>query len=933
MHFFANQKYNNMKKITTLLLLLCCAYWGMAQNTISGKLIDADTGDPLIGATILLSGTQKGTTSDIDGNFILESVPKGEQKIIITYLGYQEQEMPFSVSEDINTGSLKLKKDDVVLDEIAVIADIAVDRKTPVAVSTINLETIESKLGNNEFPEILNKTPSIFATKGGGGFGDARINIRGFNQRNSAVLINGIPVNDMENGWVYWSNWAGLSDVTRQMQVQRGLGASKLAISSVGGTINIVTKTTDQKRGGNVSVGVGNDGYAKFGALFSTGLLDSGWAFTFQGTRTMGRGYIDANYIDAWSYFGAISKQINERHQLAFTAIGAPQKHGQRSYREDLSKYVTAPESINNISDNDSMNVEFTQFIKDSKVADFNDRIDTTFGSFSPLGNVRYNSDWGIKDGEIFNLRENFYHKPQFALNHYWDVNSNLFIGTSAYYSLGRGGGTGDIGSIDGKRIYQFSKDKNGLYRIEDYIAWNSGSNNVEGFPEVGNVADSLRGHVTSWGNGIVKRASMNEHNWFGVLSKAEFGISENLNLIGGIDLRKYVGLHYRKAIDLMGSDVWLDRDDVNTPEKYVIADDKLAGNPGEDGKIDYDSDGRVGWQGAFAELEYSKEQLTAFVSGAISNTSYVRIDRFDYLKDSDLSTTGQYNFLGYTAKAGANFNINQNNNIFLNAGYITKAPIFDSVFPENSNNIDDINADALNEKIVGLELGYGYRSKSFKANLNLYRTNWQDKAFNDSYFDETTEMYYFYNVIGIDALHQGIEVDVAFAPVKGLNLLANVSLGDWKWKNEGIANVFNDRDSLVAIINVYADGLKVGDAAQTSFYLGADYKFDFGLGLDAGFVFRDKYYTEFDITEIQEKPENIDDAQPLLLPSYGLLDAGVSYTIKLNNDSKIRLRLNLDNVLDELYVADAEDDDNLYKSNGLFGFGRTWNASVKYYF
>lgn len=127
------------------------------------------------------------------------------------------------------------------------IRDVARDRQTPVAVSTIKATEIQEKLGSQEFPEILKSTPSVYTTKQGGGFGDSRINIRGFDQRNTAVMINGMPINDMENGWVYWSNWAGLSDVTSAMQVQRGLGSSKLAISSVGGTINVITKSAGQK--------------------------------------------------------------------------------------------------------------------------------------------------------------------------------------------------------------------------------------------------------------------------------------------------------------------------------------------------------------------------------------------------------------------------------------------------------------------------------------------------------------------------------------------------------------------------------------------------------------------------------------------------------------------------------------------------------------
>ena len=87
----------------------------------------------------------------------------------------------------------------------------------------------------------------MYATQGGGGTGDSRISVRGFDQRNVAVLINGVPVNDMENGQVFWSNW-DLGDVTKSLQVQRGLSASKIAVPAVGGTINVLTKGFDDKR-------------------------------------------------------------------------------------------------------------------------------------------------------------------------------------------------------------------------------------------------------------------------------------------------------------------------------------------------------------------------------------------------------------------------------------------------------------------------------------------------------------------------------------------------------------------------------------------------------------------------------------------------------------------------------------------------------------
>ena len=90
----------------------------------------------------------------------------------------------------------------------------------------------------------MNSVPGVYATRLGGGSGDASVNIRGFKQENVALLLNGIPMSSVENGLVYWNNWLGLSEATQQIQVQRGLGASQVALNSIGGTINIITKTT-----------------------------------------------------------------------------------------------------------------------------------------------------------------------------------------------------------------------------------------------------------------------------------------------------------------------------------------------------------------------------------------------------------------------------------------------------------------------------------------------------------------------------------------------------------------------------------------------------------------------------------------------------------------------------------------------------------------
>ena len=163
---------------------------------------------------------------------------------------------------------------------------------SPTAVSQVTALEIEERLAGQEFPEVLKNTPGVHANGQGGGWGDSEIWMRGFDNTNVATMINGVPMNDMEGGTVYWSNWQGLSDVTSVMQTQRGMGASKLSSPSVGGTINIVTRGIDAKKGGVLSYALGNNGYNKVAFSVSTGLLKNGWAITVMGSRTWGDGYI-----------------------------------------------------------------------------------------------------------------------------------------------------------------------------------------------------------------------------------------------------------------------------------------------------------------------------------------------------------------------------------------------------------------------------------------------------------------------------------------------------------------------------------------------------------------------------------------------------------------------------------------------------------------
>jgi hypothetical protein len=425
----------------------------LGQTKITGSVVD-DTNQPLPGASIVVKGTTNGTSTDFDGKFSL-STTTNSGKLVVSFIGFQSKEVPFSSSK-VNLGAIQLAEDDS-LDEIVITAtSFAIDRKTPVAVSTIKASDSERKLGSQEFPEILKSTPGVYATKSGGGFGDGRINLRGFNSENVAVMINGVPVNDMENGQVYWSNWAGLADVTSAMQVQRGLGAAKVAVPSIGGTINILSKTSDVEKGGNIIAATGNDGFQKYGFTLSTGLMNNGLAATVSFAKTSGEGYVDGTQFDGYNYFVNFSKKINDQHTLSFTTFGAPQRHGQRQNRSTV-------ETIRNAQ-----------------------------------SGIRFNPDWGFKNGQVTSIEDNFYHKSQSSLNHYWTISDVTSLSTAVYASYGSGGGGGTAGT----NRTLFNERIGGADQPVDF----------DNIVEINKANGAL-------GSEAILRASRNDHECYGILS------------------------------------------------------------------------------------------------------------------------------------------------------------------------------------------------------------------------------------------------------------------------------------------------------------------------------------------------------------------------------------------------------------------------------
>lgn len=866
----------------------------------------------------MVKGSTIGTITDYDGSFKLGNVPDGSQTLVVSYLGYND--MSYDVAANgqmMDLGAIMMKGNANVLGEVVVTGtmDIVTDRRTPIALSNISAKDIQMKLGNQEFPEIMKNTPSIYTTKQGGGYGDGRISVRGFDQTNTSYIINGQPVNDMENGRVFWSNWAGLQDIASVIQIQRGIGASRLAVPSVGGTVNIVTKSTDREEGGFVNVGVGNDGYLKTTLSYGTGEMENGLSASVLIGRWQGNGYVDGTKGEGYNYLAAFGYNVGNGHKINASFLGAGQWHHQRDLWLSIRDYE---------------NYGGDDFRK-------------------------FNGDWGMRDGEEFTFRRNFYNKPLASVNWDWEISDKTTLATVLYGSWGRGGGTGPRGRNFG--IYPFREDltaamsddglpyrtSEGLIDFDAVIA-----NNQSGTPYTGGVSgfaggiiganDSDLGGVDGINTNVaIRRSSINSHNWYGGIVNLNHQIGD-LKLGIGLDGRSYSGLHYRILNDLLGLDGYAATGDSNNSPNIIntSAEARPFVSINLDDKLNYYNIGNVNWLGVNALAEYATSSFSAVVQGGVSNQSYQREDFFRYSGDEQQSDT--HSQLGGFVKGGVNYSINGQHNVFANAGYILRQPNFDAIFPNFANNISD---NIENEEILSYELGYGFDGSALDVNVNLYTTSWGNRFITRGFtFDSGAEGTATFS--NLSNIHSGIEIEADYEVTNDLSLDVMASFGNWTYNGDVESEVFDDNQESVGTGTLYLEGVKVGDAAQTTLSLGADYKIIDGLSVDASYLYFDNLYADFAVTDDTFLEPN--NAGAVKLPSYGLMDFGLTYNHNMKNDQLLTFRVNVNNLLDTEYIAEsntnipAEAGDETY--NGVnklnyvwFGFGRTWNASLKYSF
>lgn len=249
-------KFSIPRLVTNFLLIAGMSSFLMAQQgSVSGRVTDADTGDPLVGANVLVVGTNLGAATDVNGEFSISRVPAGAQRLNANYIGYGSQSMNVDIPADGSANAdFTLSVAALNLNEVVVTgAGTAVEKsKIGNSVGVVNMESLEDAPITN-FSDILQgREKGVVMLPNGGLNGEgASIRIRGtstLSQSNEPVVyIDGVRVDNSASGVGPGGTPSRLDEINpdaiERIEILKGAAAASLyGTQAANGIIQIFTK-------------------------------------------------------------------------------------------------------------------------------------------------------------------------------------------------------------------------------------------------------------------------------------------------------------------------------------------------------------------------------------------------------------------------------------------------------------------------------------------------------------------------------------------------------------------------------------------------------------------------------------------------------------------------------------------------------------------
>lgn len=313
-----------MKNLFLSLAFSLVAFSAWAQESLSGKVLDAKTGNPLTGASVWTENLGRGAVTDENGAFTITKLPAGEIQLRVSYLGFDTFRQTISVPY---SGELviKLQSKDLLTEEFIVSATRA-SESTPTTFTTVDKSEIAKRNLGQDIPILLNFTPSVVTySDAGAGVGYTGLRIRGSDQTRINATVNGIPLNDAESHGVYWVNMPDFASSVDNIQIQRGVGTSTNGAATFGASLNFQTDIRQDEAYAQVDNGFGSFNTWRHTVKAGTGLLNNRFAVDARLSKITSDGYVDRAFSDLTSWFVS-GGYYGENHVIKLNAFSGKEQ-------------------------------------------------------------------------------------------------------------------------------------------------------------------------------------------------------------------------------------------------------------------------------------------------------------------------------------------------------------------------------------------------------------------------------------------------------------------------------------------------------------------------------------------------------------------------------------------------------------------------------
>jgi len=667
---------------------------------------------------------------------------------------------------------------------------------------------VDAELEQQDIGALLQSSRDVFTSTAGFAFGPARFRIRGYNSENTMVLINGIRVNDLEGGRAVWSQWGGLNDITRGVDVKTGITANQFHFGGIGGYSNITTDASFFGKGTRASYALSNRTYAhRVMFTTSTGLMDNGWAFTFSGSRRYAEeGYVEGSSFDAWAYFLGAEKRINSRHRIVASFFGAPIQQGRTGI---------AVSEIHQLTDNNF-----------------------------------YNPFWGYQDGVKRNSRMVNNHKPVGQIAHVFKATDNIELRSTLFTSFGRGGQTGInwYDATDPRPDYwrylpsAFPNNPQEQQRLTNL--WQNDVNfrqidwdflyfaNSKNLFTVENAEGIQGNNVTGMRSKYILEENRNDLFTYGFNEQLTWRPSDVTRVSSALSISRSHTYYYREIVDLLGGDFWIDIDqfsqrdfndinvsqnDISRPNRPVKEGDRF----GHDYVINIDN---VDY---FAQIEHTQGKFDLYGAASYNYYGFWRTGNLQNgrFPENSLGDSEKTDFHNFGIKGGATYKINGRHAVSSNINYHTRAPFARSSFISPRTR-DQVISNLKSEQIFSSDINYIVRYANFKSRLTAYHSTIENSVWARNFYHDEFRTIINYTMTGVGYQHTGIELGMEANISPSLQATGVFATGRHIYTSRPQATIGRDNsaETLGEQRTVYWKNYRVGGMPQTAGSLGLRY-------------------------------------------------------------------------------------------------------------